>query len=203
MTDRTSHDLDALSDDPADLDGHTIGELADYLDRGRTPPDPSIEGSPACLTAMAALARLRAVSASFLTAPGNRGDGEPDDTWVQQVMGEIAADARAGADFVLARTESGDEIVMTEGALRSVVRAAGDEEPGFLVGRVRFEGDLSSPPGPLTVVIDVVVAYGVVIPAAVQRLRTAVLERLELHTRFRGARIDVTVRDLMTDGGSR
>ena len=33
-----------LALEPEDLDGHTVEELDDYLDRGCTPPDPSIVG---------------------------------------------------------------------------------------------------------------------------------------------------------------
>ena len=48
-----------LGFEPEDLDGHSIDELTDYLERGRTPADPSIEGSPACRNALRALERLR------------------------------------------------------------------------------------------------------------------------------------------------
>jgi hypothetical protein len=192
MTDPTSKDLTALTAD--DLDGHTIEELADYVDRGRTPPDPTIERSSSCRHAIAALERLRSVSAGFLS------DGpEPaeDDAWLADVMSQISIDARAGADFTVLTTDAGDEVVMTEGALRALVRAAGDEQPGFLVGRVRFSGDLSDPDAELTVAVDVVVGYGVRLGPAVERLRTAIIERLTLHTMFRTLRIDVVVRDLV------
>ena len=35
-----------------DLDGHTFDELAEYLDRDRTPRDPDIESSAACRLAL-------------------------------------------------------------------------------------------------------------------------------------------------------
>ena len=44
--------------DPADLDGHTIDELGEYLDRGRIPFDPSIEASPGCQLALQSMERL-------------------------------------------------------------------------------------------------------------------------------------------------
>lgn len=179
--------------DPDDLDGHTVEELAAYLDRGSTPVDPTIERSPGCRRALAALQRLRALSDSVVAGPASR----TDDSWRRAVMQRIALDARAGSDFLLAVTPDGDEVLMTEGALRGIVRAAGDDEPGFLVGRVRFDGDLSAPDGPLVVRIDLLVAYGVPIRAGADRLRIAVRERIERHTRFRAPRIDLTVRDVL------
>lgn len=196
--DATALDLTALTAD--DLDGHTIEELAEYVDRGRTPRDPSIESSAGARHAIAALERLRSVSADFLT------DGdEPaaDDAWLAGVMSQISADARAGADFTVLTTDDGDEVVMTEGALRALVRAAGDEQPGFLVGRVRFTGDLAEPDDELIVAVDVIVGYGVVLRPAVERLRTAIIDRLTAHTLFRRLRIDITVRDLVQPRGER
>ena len=196
-TEAVADDLEALTAEPADLDGYSIDQLAEYVDAGRQPVDPAIESSPSCLRAIAALERLRAVSADLLT--DEHGAPATDDAWLQGVMDRIALDARSGADFTMTRTEVGDEVVMTEGALRSVVRAAGDEQPGFLVGRVRFNGDLSSPTSPIVFTVDVVVAFGTVIPEGVEGLRAAVRERLRLHTLFRDPRIDVVVRDLTAD----
>lgn len=182
--------------DPTDaLDGHTLEELADYVDRGRTPVDPTIEDSPGCRHAIAALERLRSVSTTFLTE-GPAG-AQPDESWLAGLMSQISLDARSGADFTLITTPDGDEVVMTEGALRALVRAAGDEQPGFIVGRVRFQGDLSEPERPLVVRVDVVVGYGTRVGPEVVRLRAAVIERLTTHTMFRDVRVDIDVRDLL------
>ncbi len=193
MTDPTSEDLAALTAD--DLDGHTIEQRADYGDRGRTPVDASIERSSICRHAIAALERLRSVAGDFLS------DGpepqEEDEAWLAGVMSQISADARAGADFTVLTTDDGDEVVMTEGALRALVRAAGDEQPGFLVGRVRFVGNLSDPDAELVVEVDVVVGYGTVIRPGVDRLRAAIVDRITTHTLFARLRIDVVVRDLV------
>jgi hypothetical protein len=187
MTDHT--------DPTDDLDGHTLDELADYLDRGRTPVDPTIEDSPGCRHALAALERLRSVSSTVLEEEA--AGAEPDASWLAGLMSQISLDARAGADFTVLTTPDGDEIVMTEGALRALVRAAGDEQPGFLVGRVRFDGDLSEPERPLTVQVDVVVRYGTPVRPGVNALRAAVIERLATHTLFRDVRVDIDVRDLL------
>lgn len=177
--------------DPRDLDGHTIEELAEYVERGRTPADPTIDDSPACRSAMAALERLQSLSGALADS------GPPDPSWTEQLFRRIAADSRPGPDFTLLTTRDGDEVVMTEGALRSLIRAAGDALPGTLVGRIRFRGDLSAPEQPLTVETDVVLAYGVPIGPTVDALRAAVADALDRHTRFVAPRIDVRVRDVM------
>lgn len=191
MDEQTSDALDAIAKEPEDLDGHTIAQLADYLDSDRTPLDPAIEASPACQHALAALDRLRRLAPDLLVDD----DRQQDDDWVSKVMGGIALDAHAGADFVLADGGSDARLVMTEGALRGLIRAAGDDEPGFLMGRVRFDGDLA-PDARITIRTGVTVAHGVRIPAAVERLRSHIAAAVERHTLLVAARIDVDVDDL-------
>lgn len=197
MDEQTSEALDAIAREPEDLDGHTIDELAEYLDAGRTPPDPSIESSPACRHALAALERLRSLAPELLTDD----DADDEDDWVARVMDGIALDAHAGADFVLTDGGPDARVLMTEGALRALIRAAGDDEPGFLVGRVRFHGDLSDPAGRVGVFISVTVVHGIPIPAAVDRLRAKILSALGRHTELATPRIDIAVDDLETPEG--
>ena len=194
MNDQTNHDLDAVTAEPDQLDGHTIDQLADYLDNGRTPTDGSIESSPACRHALAALERLRTVAPDLLTEDTPQADD--DDDWINGVLARISLDAHAGADFTIHVTDDGDETAMTEGALRALIRAAGDEEPGFLVGRIRFTGDLDGNGDPVTIAVDVIVAHRTPIPDGVRRLRQLILEQVTRHTRLIGPQIDITVRDL-------
>lgn len=195
MDDPTPRDLDALTAEPAELDGHTIDELAAYLDAGRVPYDPAIEESAACRHALAALERLHAVSADLLSDPPA---GEEDDSWVAGVLAHIAADAHAGADFPVAVTAEGDEVVMTEGALRALLRAVGDDEPGVLVGRIRFAGDLADPSSTVVITVDVTLAQGLPIPLATSRLRAAMRSAVERHIGLQPV-LDIVVRDLTTE----
>jgi len=57
-------DLDSSDRELAHLAGHTIEDLSDYLDRGRTPADPTIDDSPECQIALRSLQRLRTVQRS-------------------------------------------------------------------------------------------------------------------------------------------
>ncbi len=200
MDESTSAALEAIAREPDDLDGHTIAQLADYLDADRTPPDPTIDASPACQHALAALERLRRVAPELLLDDGAPPD---DEDWVSRVMGGIALDAHAGADFVLVDGGPDARLVMTEGALRGLVRSAGDDEPGFLMGRVRFEGDLD-PGAEVVVRTGVTVAHGVPIPEAADRLRQHIAAVIARHTRLRASRVDVDVEDVDAprDGGA-
>ena len=199
MDDQIDADLDTIAREPEDLDGYTIDDLADYLDAGRHPYDPVIESSPACRHALAALERLRVLSADLLTDAVPDGDFD-DDAWLERVMSGIARNARNGADFVLTAAAPDTILVMTEGALRALIRAGGDHEPGFLVGRIRFAGDLSEPAGAITIAVDVTVAHGLPIPDAVERLRTRISSTVLQHTEFQQLRVDVTVEDLAVAG---
>ncbi len=193
VDDQISDALDTIAQDPDDLDGHTIDELADYLDNARQPYDPTIEGSPACRHALAALDRLRRLTPALLTDEGPEDD---EDGWIAGVLSHIAIDAHAGADLPLQSHDPDVRLVITEGALRGLIRAAGDDEPGFLAGRIRFTGDLAALDEPITVSVNVTVLQGTVIPTAVEELRERIRTTVLRHTDYRDLRIDITVQDL-------
>lgn len=178
-----------------DLAGHTIEELSDYLDRGLTPPDVTIDASPGCQLALASLRRLRTASRSLL---GSDASGEPSrsDGWVQAIIDSISLDVRAGRDVPVHHSMRSARLAVTEGAIRGLVRGAGDGVGGVLVGRCRLDGDVTVPGSPITVLVDVTVLWGENIPAAVDRLRAAVFGDLIKHTELEIAGIDVTVHDI-------
>ncbi len=153
---------DAQERDPseADLDGHTIEELSEYLDRGRTPADPSIDESPGCRIALAALVRLRTVSQSLLEADAEAeaaaSVSERDDRWVRRILGSISRDAHAGRDIPVRSDDPRATLVLTEGAVRGMVRAAGDGVGGVLLGRCRLDGDVTVPGNPIGVFIEII-----------------------------------------------
>jgi len=181
--------------EPDDLDGHTIEELADYLDAGRTPADPSIDSSPGCQTALAALQRLRTVSAGLLDAEAST-EPEPDENWIGGILRNISREAHAGRSIPLPHPDPAAALAITEGSVRAVIRAAGDTVAGVLVGRCTLVGDVTVPGEPISVSIDVVVYWGQNIPAAAAALREAVASALALHTDLRIVGIDITVHDV-------
>lgn len=187
---------DALGAD--DLDGHTIDELADYLDAGMTPADPSIDESPACQNALAALVRLRQVSMEALEADA-RNEPPAEESWISGLLRNISIEARSGRDIPLQAERPTERGYVTEGAVRSLVRSAGDEVPGVLVERCRLDGDVTEPGAPIRVTVAISVRWGASMPTAADDVRSAVAESLAVHTDLHIDGIDVEVRDVIVE----
>ncbi|WP_382308197.1 Asp23/Gls24 family envelope stress response protein [Herbiconiux sp. UC225_62] len=181
--------------EPDDLDGHTIEELSDYLDAGRSPADPSIDSSPGCQTALAALQRLRTLSAGLLDAEA-RNEPEPEESWIGGILKNIGREAHTGRSIPLPHPDPAAALAITEGSVRGLVRAAGDTVQGLLVGRCTLVGDVTVPGEPITIAIDAVVYWGHNIPEATSALREAVAATLARHTDLHVVAIDVTVHDV-------
>lgn len=178
-----------------DLDGHTIEELSDYLDAGRTPPIASIEGSPGCRIALDALSRLRALTPLLLTVD-TAAEPEADEAWVQSILSAIALDARTGRRIPIEDSAPGADLGISEGAVRGIIRAAEHTVPGAVIGKCQFEGDVTVPGEPVRVRVDVSVPYGEPIPSLADRLRAEISERLITHTTLNVTGIDITVHDI-------
>ncbi|HLS91954.1 MAG TPA: Asp23/Gls24 family envelope stress response protein [Microbacterium sp.] len=196
MTDEhDSPDLPCLGFEPEELDGHTIEELSDYLDAGRSPRDASIEQSAGCRLALDALERLRGLTPDLMEADA-AAEEQADEGWVQRILAGITLDARAGRRIPF-RADDAD-LAITEGAVRGIVRAAEGAVPGALIGRCRVDGDVTEPGAPVRVHVDASVPYGRPIPDMAEQLRAEIGERLRRHTDLTVAGIDVTVHDIQT-----
>ncbi|CAD5989488.1 hypothetical protein [Agreia sp. COWG] len=178
-----------------DLDGHTIDELSDYLDGGRTPLDPSIENSPGCRIALASLERLRQISLSLVEADAAAEPPRNDD-WIGGILESIGREARAGREIPLQHPSPLAQLSITEGAVRGLIRSAGDRSGGLLIGRCRLDGDVTVPGEPITITIDASVFWGERIKQTVDRARGAIYSELLKHTELTIAAIDITVHDL-------
>lgn len=183
--------------DISDLDGHTIEELTDYLDAGRTPADPSIEGSPGCVLALDALERLRALT-PVLIARDEAAEPAPETSWVQSILSGIAMDARSGRRIPISDPDETSDLAITEGAVRGLIRAAENVFPGILIGRCRLNGDLTASDAEVAVAVDVSVPFGEPIMQLADRLRSEIAARLRRHTRLAVTGIDITIRDIST-----
>lgn len=186
---------DALKLEPEDLDGHSIDELSDYLDTGQYPANPSIDQSPGSQIALRALARLRTVFQSLLAADTTANTSR-DDSWIRNIMDSIGMEARAGRDIPLAHTSPYAELIVTEGALRGVIRSAGDNVEGALIGRVKLDGDVTAPGEPIVVLVNMSVLAGQSIPDTVDQVREAIRVELMQHSELTITSIDITVQDL-------
>ncbi len=195
MNEHDIHDPREFGVEPEDLDGHTIEELSDYLDTGRTPADPSIDQSPGCQIALDALARLHALTPELFAAD-TAAEPDADENWVHGVLASIALDARAGRRIPISTPTPNTDLGITEGALRGVIRAAENTVAGVLVGKCRFYGDVTVPGEPVRVRVDVSVPYGKPIPDLTNRLREEISARLATHTTLNVNAIDVVVHDI-------
>ncbi|TFC13237.1 hypothetical protein E3O19_12245 [Cryobacterium algoritolerans] len=188
-------DLDTADRELTHLVGHTIEELSDYLDRNRTPADPTIDDSPQCQIALRSLQRLRGVQRSLLSSDVER-ESERSDGWVRSILQNINLEARSGRDIPIAHPSPTARLVVTEGAVRGLLRATGDGIENIIVGRCRLDGDVTAPGTPITIRVDAAVCQGENIPAKAQALRQSLYAALAQHTDLTIAAIDITVRDL-------
>jgi len=183
--------------EPDDLDGHTIEELTDYLDAGRTPADASIDASPGCALALDAMERLRALTPALM-ASDEAAEPAPEPGWIQSILSGIAMDARSGRRIPLADPDDGSDLAITEGAVRGLIRAAENVFPGILIGRCRLDGDVTVRGAEIGVEVDVSVPFGEPIVQLAERLRSEIAVRLARHTRLAVTGIDITVHDIST-----
>jgi hypothetical protein len=183
----------AVPDD--DLDGHTLEELGEYLDRGRTPVDPSIEGSAACRLALANLTRLNELSASALR---RRADAEPDrdEVWIAGLLDAIRSEVRSGRDVPIRHPDPTLRLALTEAAVRGMIRRAGDTMGGVIMGRCTLDGDVGTPGAVIRVDVTFALEFGIPVATVADRLRERIRYALERHTELVVGAIDVTVDDV-------
>jgi uncharacterized alkaline shock family protein YloU len=187
--------------DPEDLDGHSIEELGDYLDAGRRPVDASIENSPGCLIALDALARLHSESWAMLEVEA-RADRDRDQSWIANVIANISRESRAGRDIPVAHPDPATRLLLTEGAVRGLVRAAGDGTGGSLIGRVDLDGDVTEPGAPITVTVTASVAFGPNLATVAQLVRDRIAAVLLTHTELNVIAVNVEIEDVHAAGAT-
>lgn len=193
--DTTDDTVDDSGDEPEGLDGHTMEELNDYLDAGRTPAVASIDNSPGCQIALAALERLRALALSLLERDV-QDEPERDDSWVSSILENLSREVHAGRDIPLRHDDPTSRLTITEGAVRGLIRSAGDGVSGVVMGRCHLEGDVTQLDEPIAVGVDAAVMWGQPLHDAADRVRRAVQTELRRHTELNLATIDVRIHDV-------
>ncbi|GLK16601.1 Asp23/Gls24 family envelope stress response protein [Herbiconiux flava] len=194
-------DRSAASAPEPGLDGHTLAELGEYLDRGRTPFDPSIEGSAGCRLALANLSRLAGLSTGLLS---RQAESEParDELWIAGLLEIIRAEIVSGRDVPVAHPDPALRLTLTEAAVRGIVRRAGDTLGGVVMGRCRLDGDVDEPGAVIRLDLSCAIEYGLPIGATVERLRHRVRAELARHTELVVGAVDVAVDDVHPRGGA-
>jgi hypothetical protein len=193
MTDNTPEPATSPLDESL-LDGFTIDELSDYLDRGREPRNPAIESSAAAQHALAALSRLRTVAPRILKADAEY-FAPKNENWMSRILDQIGVQAHAGRDIPIAHDVVGAELSISEGAVRALVRDAGDETDGLLVERTHLDGDLETLGAPVQVSVVVSTFADAVDRDVVPRFRRRVIETIREHTDLVVTKVSVRVHD--------
>ncbi|WP_310889826.1 hypothetical protein [Clavibacter capsici] len=181
------------------VDGRTMEELADYLERGRTPADPAIEGSAACRLALANLARLSELSASGLRREADR-DPDRDAAWISGLLDTIGAEVRSGRDVPISHPDPTLRLTITEAAVRGIVRRAGDSMGGVIMGRCVLDGDVATPGAVIRVDVTCALEFPLSVAGVADRLRARIRAALARHTELTVGGIDVTVDDIRPPG---
>lgn len=188
-------DVDDTDREQTGLNGHTIEQLSDYLDRGRLPAEPSIDDSPECEIALRSLERLRRVQRTLLDSELVR-ESARGDAWVTSILNNISLEAHAGRRIPLSHPSPTARLVVTEGAVRGILRETADRVQNVLVGRCVLVGDVTVPGQPITISVDVAVFQGENIPLVADRLRQEMFSALGRYTELVVATIDITVSDV-------
>jgi uncharacterized alkaline shock family protein YloU len=175
--------------------GFTIDDLSDYLERGRTPVIPEIDSNAECQAMLATLERVGSLSRD-LVARDARENPTLDESWLNGLLATIGRELRAGRDIPLATADPTTTLVITEGAVRELVRAAGDSVDGVLVGSCSLEGDLADPAASIRVQVTISVVLSEPLTGLAQRVRERINTELLKHTQLSIDSIDVTVTDM-------
>ncbi|ROS49467.1 Asp23/Gls24 family envelope stress response protein [Frigoribacterium sp. PhB24] len=197
-----SVEADPAPDEPVegDDDGISPERLVDYLDAGRQPYDPEIEESPEARAQLAALERLRAMGARLLESDAATTPA-PDPSWISGVMDRVRLESRAGRQIPLASIDDRSTLHITEGAVRALIREAGDGVDGALVVSCTIHGDVGVPGALVRVEVVVSGLFGEPLPALAEAVRTAVSSSLSRQTELTLESVDVVVDDVHLQSG--
>nr|RZI37294.1 hypothetical protein BJQ95_00284 [Cryobacterium sp. SO1] len=176
-------------------DNNLIEQLSDYIDRGETPPDDFLNRAPENRIAFDALSRFRSMAHDILDEDVSA-EPDRDDSWVAGILTNIHREARAGRSIPVSHSSPKAKLSLTEGAVRGLIRAAGDSVAGTFIGRCRLEGDVTTPGSPVTVNVDASVFWGERMPQTAQRLRDAITTSLLHHTELNIVAVNVTITDV-------
>lgn len=175
--------------------GKTVDELSNYLSHDRTPFDATIETCPECLNALDALERLGELSRNLLA---HEAQDEPplSDSWIDGIMANIQREMRAGRSLPLEHPDPRVTITITEGALRALVRAAGDDVSGILIGKCDITGDAETPGAAITITVTASLAWGESGPAKAAQVRARIYDAVAQHTTLNITAVDVVIQDI-------
>jgi len=190
---------DTTNDDDIGGSGYTLEQLSDYLDSGRTPAIEAIDDNAECQAVLASLERYGSLSRELVSRDATDNPAL-DEGWLSGLFASITREVKAGRDIPLTSSDPLTRLTITEGAIRGLIRSAGDSVNGVLVGRCSITGD-----DDVTVAVSISVLLGTPVHLAAEAVRQAVYTALLKHTELTVSSVDVTVDDVhvIANGGDR
>jgi uncharacterized alkaline shock family protein YloU len=185
----------AMTPSPEDRNYDLIAHLSDYVDRGESPPEEFLNTAPENRIAYDALRRFRSMAQDIL-AEDVEAEPAPDDGWVTRILKNIHREARSGRSIPVSHPSPAAALSLTEGAVRGLIRSAGDGVAGTFIGSCTLEGDVTTPGSPVTVRVEASVFWGERMPQTAQRLREAITTSLLHHTELNIQAVNVTITDV-------
>lgn len=182
-------------DDGIGGSGYDLEALSDYLDRGRQPAIPAIDDNVECEAVLDSLERFGSLSRDLVVRDARQAPAL-DEGWFGTLMTSIAREVKAGRDIPYPNADPRTELTITEGAIREIIRAAGDSVPGVLVGTCRIGGEVAEPGGVVDVALTISVLFDRPLPAVTGEVRAAVHSALLSSTPLTVGDIDITVDDV-------
>ena len=170
--------------------GYTLEQLSDYLDRGRQPAIDAIDRDAECQAVLASLERYGSLSRELVSRDATE-HPTLDESWLSGLFASITREVKAGRDIPLASIDPLTRLTITEGAIRGLVRAAGDSVAGVLVGKCSLDGD-----DEIAVTVTISVLLGTPVHVAAEAVRQSVYTALLKHTELSIASVDVLVEDV-------
>ena len=183
--------------EPSDIggSGYTLDDLSAYLDRGRVPAIPAIDDNAECQSVLASLERVGALSRELVAHDAELNPGI-DESWLTTLFSSITREAKAGRDIPLSSPDPRTRLSITEGAVRELVRTAGDSIEGVLVGRCSLDGDPTDAGNGIRVSISISVVLGSAVLDVAETVRQRIYSELLAHTELTIDAVDVTVSDV-------
>lgn len=169
--------------------------MSAYLDAGRQPAIAAIDDDAECQAVLASLERVGTLSRELVARDSERDSGI-DETWFAGLLGAITREVKAGRDVPLASSDPRTRLSITEGAIRELVRRAGDSVDGVIVGKCALVDDDAA----VRVEVSISVLLGSPVRDAAEAVRQRVFSELLKHTELDVASVDVTVADIHIEG---
>lgn len=121
---------------------------------------------------------------------------------VEAVTTQIRREARAGRDVPFATSTPSQRLLLTEGALRGLLRESADGVAGTIVARCQVTGDVEDPAVPIGARLAISVAWPQPLRDTAAAVRTAVVSAIQEQTGRTAGAIDIEIIDLHTVTGA-